>query len=198
MSPSPGLRLTFAPAMRRPLVLLAVLLAGLMLNACGKADEPTSEGETEAVYLELGGLQYQVQVSRQLNQYDVEDRSYIQGATGADTPLGPDDTWFGVFIRVYNAEGGLREPTSDFEVHDTQGNVYKPVPLDDSNVFRYEPIQLGKAAMIPTPGSIAYNGPVRGALLLFRMKIESLENRPLELIITQAGVEGHAEVALDV
>jgi hypothetical protein len=184
--------------MRRPLVLLAVLLAGLMLNACGKADEATSEGETEAVYLQLGGLQYQVQLSRQLNQYDVEDRAYIQGATGADTPLGRDDTWFGVFIRVYNAEGGLRQPTSDFEIHDTQGNVYKPVPLDDSNAFRYQPARLAEEAMIPTPGSIAYISPIRGSLLLFRLKIASFENRPLELIITQPGVQGRAEVALDV
>jgi hypothetical protein len=184
--------------MRRPLVLIAVLLAGLALNACGKADEPTSVGETEAIYLELGGLQYQVQISRQLNPYDVQDRSFIQGATGADTPLGSDDTWFGVFIRVYNAEGGLRQPTSDFEIHDTQGDVYEPVPLDETNAFRYEPVRLGKESMIPTPGSVAYNSPIRGSLLLFRMKVASLENRPLELIITQPGVEEHAEVALDV
>ena len=65
--------------MRRPLVLIAVLLAGLALNACGKADEPTSEGETEAVYLDLDGLQYQVQISRQLNPYDVEDSYYVRG-----------------------------------------------------------------------------------------------------------------------
>src|SRR5215213_6095283 len=115
--------------MRRPLVLLAVLLAGLTLNACGNADEPTSEGETEAVYLQLGGLQYQVQLSRQLNPYDVEDRSYIQGAADASTPLGRDDTWFGIFIRVKNAGDQQLQPTSDFEIHDTQDNVYKRVPL---------------------------------------------------------------------
>jgi len=184
--------------MRRPLVLLAVLLAGLTLNACGNADEPTSEGETEAVYLQLGGLQYQVQLSRQLNPYDVEDRSYIQGAADASTPLGRDDTWFGIFIRVKNAGDQELQPTSDFEIHDTQDNVYKPVPLDDANAFRYQPIELAKGAMIPTPGSVAFNAPMRGSLLLFRLKIASFENRPLELIITQPGVSGRAQVALDV
>ncbi len=184
--------------MRRPLVLLAVLLAGLTLNACGKADEPSSEGETEAVYLQLGGLQYQVQISRQLNPYDVEDRYYIAGAADASTPLGGDNTWFGVFVRVYNATDEPHEATSEFEIHDTQGNVYKPTPLDETNVFRYQPTELGASGMIPTPGSVAFNNPIRGSLLLFRVKIESFENRPLELVITQPGVEGHAEVALDV
>jgi hypothetical protein len=184
--------------MRRPLLLLAVLLAGLTLNACGNADEPASEGETEAVYLELGGLQYQVQISRQLNPFDVEDRAYVQGAAAATTPLGGDDTWFGVFVRVYNAGDDPREATSDFEISDTQGNVYEPVPLDDSNAFRYQPAELAEDAMIPTPGSIAYNSPIRGSLLLFRIKIASFENRPLMLHIKQEGVAGEAEVALDV
>jgi hypothetical protein len=184
--------------MRRPLLLLAVLLAGLTLNACGNADKPASEGETEATYLQLGGLQYQVQVSRQLNPYDVEDKSYVQGAADASRPLGRDDTWFGVFVRVYNAQDQRHEPTSDFEITDTQGNTYTPVPLDDSNVFRYQPTPLQADAMIPTPGSIPYNSPIRGSLLLFRVKVSSFENRPLTLHIKQAGVPGEAEVPLDV
>jgi hypothetical protein len=184
--------------MRRPLLLLAVLLAGLTLNACGNADEPATEGETEATYLELGGLQYQVQISRQLNPYDVEDRYFIDGAAGADVPLGRDNTWFGVFIRVYNDGEQTRMPTSDFEIHDTQGNEYKPVALDDTNVFRYQPAELGSSQMLPTPGTPAFNGPIRGSLLLFRIKIGSFENRPLEFVITQPGVAGHAQLPLDV
>jgi hypothetical protein len=185
------------PAMRRPLVLLAVLLSGLSLLACGNADEPTSEGETEAVYLELGGLQYQVQISRQLNVHDVEDANYIKGAAD-QSPTGRDQTWFGVFVRVLNDGDTPRMPTSEFEIHDTQDNVYKPVPLNDSNAFRYVPTELAPDAMIPTPGSIPFNSPIRGSLLLFRIKIESFENRPLEFIITQPGTEEHAEVPLDV
>src|SRR5215207_6965360 len=133
--------------MRRPLVLIAVLLAGIAFNACGKADEPASEGETEAVYLDLNGLQYQVQISRQLNPYDVEDSYYARGTTAP--PPGRDDTWFGVFVRVYNPDEARKQATSEFEVHDTEGNVYKPVPLDNTNVFRYVPTSLGEDQMIP-------------------------------------------------
>jgi hypothetical protein len=182
--------------MRRPLVLIAVLLAGLALNACGKADEPASEGETEAVYLDLNGLQYQVQISRQLNPYDVEDSFYVRGTT--EPPPARDDTWFGVFVRVYNPTDTPREATSEFEIHDTQDNVYKPVPLDDTNVFRYQPAELRNGQMIPTPGSPAFNGPIRGSLLLFRVKIASFENRPLTFIIRQPGSTAEAEVPLDV
>ena len=183
--------------MRRPLVLIAVLLAGLVVAGCGNADEPTTEGETEAIYLELGGLQYQVQLSRQLNPADVTDRSFVQGAAEADLD-GAQETWFGVFVRVKNDGDAPRQPTSDFAIHDTQGNEYEPVPLDDSNSFRYQPAELQPDAMIPTPGSVAFNAPIRGSLLLFRVKIESFENRPLELVISQPGSDEHATVALDV
>jgi hypothetical protein len=183
--------------MRRPFVLIAVLLAGLIIAGCGNADEPTSEGETEAIYLELGGLQYQVQISRQLNPADVTDRSFVQGAT--DSALnGAEETWFGVFVRVKNDGDAPARSTADFAVHDTQGNEYEPVPLDESNAFRYQPAELQPDAMLPEPGSIAYNSPIRGSLLLFRVKIESFENRPLEFIISQPGSDEHATVPLDV
>ena len=182
--------------MRRPLVLIAVLLAGLALNACGKADEPASEGETEAVYLDLDGLQYQVQISRQLNPYDVEDSYYVRGQN--QPAPARDDTWFGVFVRVYNPTDTPKRATSEFEIHDTQGNIYKPVPLDNTNVFRYVPTSLGSEQMIPTPGSPGFNSPIRGSLLLFRVKIESFENRPLTFIIRQPGSSAEAEVPLDV
>jgi hypothetical protein len=183
--------------MRRPLVLLAVLLAGIITAGCGNADEPTSEGETEAVYLQLGDLQYQVQLSRQINPADVSDRYYVQGAADS-TPTGRDETWFAVFIRVMNDSDVPATPTSEFAIHDTQGNEYEPVPLDDTNVFRYQPAELQPDAMLPTPGSVAFNSPIRGSLLLFRIKIESFENRPLELVITQPGTDEHAQVPLDV
>jgi hypothetical protein len=183
--------------MRRPLVLIAVLLAGLIIAGCGNADEPTSEGETEAIYLELGGLQYQVQISRQLNPADVTDRSFVQGATDAALD-GAEETWFGVFVRVKNDGDVPAQSTADFEIHDTQGNEYEPIPLDESNSFRYQPVELQPDAMIPEPGSVAFNGPIRGSLLLFRVKIESFENRPLELIISQPGIEEHATVPLDI
>ena len=65
-------------------------------------------------------------------------------------------------------------------------------------MFRYQARELLPERLIPQPGSVAFNAPIRGSLLLFRIKIASFENRPLELIITQPGTDEHAEVALDV
>ena len=182
--------------MRRPLVLIAVLLAGLALNACGNADEPASEGETEAVYLDLDGLQYQVQISRQLNP--VRRRGQLLRPRPEPAGSRARRHVVRVFVRVYNPTDTPKQATTEFEIHDTQGNVYKPVPLDDTNVFRYVPASLGSEKMIPTPGSPAFNSPIRGSLLLFRVKIDSFENRPLEFIIRQPGSTAQRQVPLDV
>ena len=72
------------------------------------------------------------------------------------------------------------------------------MPLDDTNVFRYQPTELRNGQMIPTPGSPAFTSPIRGSLLLFRVKIESFENRPLTFIIRQPGSTAEAQVPLDV
>jgi hypothetical protein len=178
------------------LVALVALLGASVLAGCGNKKDIVTSADTEGIYVDAGPLQYQVQISRQLNPYDVEDSYYVRGTT--EPPPGRDDTWFGVFVRVYNPDDARKQATSDFEIHDTQGNIYKPVPLDNTNVFRYVPTSLGEGQMIPTPGSPAFNSPIRGSLLLFRVKVDSFENRPLELIISQPGIDEHAEVPLDV
>ena len=173
-----------------------IAAAALLLAGCGNKHAIRSFSDNEGDYLDLGGLKYQVQMSRQLNPYDVEDSYYVRGQN--QPAPARDDTWFGVFVRVFNPTDTPKQATSEFEIHDTQGNVYKPVPLDNTNVFRYVPASLGSEKMIPTPGSPAFNSPIRGSLLLFRVKIDSFENRPLEFIIRQPGSTAHAQVPLDV
>jgi hypothetical protein len=51
--------------------------------------------------------------------------------------------------------------------------------------------------LFPAAGTPAYNGPTRGGLVLFRIKRESFENRPLELVIRGAA-GGEATTPLDV
>lgn len=181
---------------RRLLTSLVVVVAALATSACGNKEPETLHGTTEGAYLDLDGMKYQVQISRQLNPYDVEDSYYVRGQN--EPAPARDDTWFGVFVRVYNPTDTPKRATSEFEIHDTQGNIYKPVPLDNTNVFRYVPTSLGSEQMIPTPGSPGFNSPIRGSLLLFRVKIDSFENRPLEFIIKQPGSDEHAQVPLDV
>jgi hypothetical protein len=183
--------------MRRPIVLLAALLAtSFSLVACGKGNDPVAHAEGEQIYLTLGGLKYQVQISRQLNPTDAEDAAYLEGVSDP-TPVTGTEAWFGVFMRVQNDTNRPLSATDGFEIHDTQGNVYKPIGIADTNPFRYAPARVEPGGgLLPAAGTPAFSGPTRGGLLLFRVKRESVENRPLELIITGAG--GEATTPLDV
>lgn len=166
------------------LIAVAALLALAALFAgCGNKLETRTQGATEGLYLDQDGLKYQVQISRYLNPNDVEDKTYLSGLPeGTAQPAG-DETWFGVFMRVSNAGDKAITPANDFEIEDTQGNIYRPVPLDPKvNPFAYVADPVGPKSMIPVPDSIASEGVIKqGSLLLFKLKTDSLQNRPLEL-----------------
>ena len=59
---------------RRLVTLLLVALAALVVGACGNKEDKTLHGATEGIYIDVGGLKYQVQISRVLNPTDREDR----------------------------------------------------------------------------------------------------------------------------
>ena len=80
-------------------MLLPVALAALALGACGNKEDHVLHAATEGIYLDVGGLKYQVQISRVLNANDREDRDYLVDLP-ADQQLGSNDNWFAVFMRV--------------------------------------------------------------------------------------------------
>jgi hypothetical protein len=182
--------------MLRKLVFLAVFTA--IFAGCGNKTELTTVAETEGVYVDVAGLTYQVQLSRFLNPGDVEDAQYLQGLPAGISPQLPgDEIWFGVWMRVKNYSDPTLTPTNEFVITDTEGNKYRPVPLDPkTNVFVYQPIALRHANVLPTPDTAAASGPIQGSLILFRLKTDSLQNRPLKLEIEQNGAET-GEVDLD-
>ena len=162
-------------------LLLGALGCALLAAGCGNKEETITIGETEGIYLDIDELKYQVQISRYMNPSDVEDSSYFVGLPqGTAQPAG-DETWFGVFIRVQNQTDHPIAPANDFQIVDTQENVYRPIPLDTSvNHFAYKPDPVGPKSLIPEPDSVASEGTVQGSLLLFKVKTSSLQNRPLE------------------
>jgi hypothetical protein len=167
--------------MRRLLAISAALACALLAAGCGNKLETVTLGETEGIYLDVDDLKYQVQISRYMNQADVEDRSYLIGLPDSTPPPGGDETWFGVFIRVQNTTDETIAPANNFEIVDTQDNVYRPVPLDTNiNPFAYKPDPIEPDGLIPEPDSVASEGTIQGSLLLFKVKTESLQNRPLE------------------
>lgn len=193
------------PSLRlRPALALLALAATLPFAACGDGNDPRAEGETEAVYVTTGGLRYQVQVSRKLNPYDVEDRDYFVGikAPGAQV-ANPTDAWYGVFLRVENRTGLDTEAertfrtASHFELSDNEGNTVEPTPFPAENIFAYRPQPLPAKGVLPLPSSNAAQSPIGGNLVLFKVDQQLLERRPVRLHIkSDDGTE--AEVKLDI
>lgn len=182
--------------MRRLLVLAAT--AAVALSGCGNKHEYVHVAETEGVYVDVGDLVYQVQMSRFLNPGDREDREYLTGLPAGTAPLTADETWFGVWMRVKNYSNDSLERATNVTVVDADGNRFEPIELEPSNVFSYQGGVNTADQVYPLPDTAAATGPIQGSLILFRLPNESLQNRPLRLEIEQEGVKNpKAEIELD-
>ena len=164
-----------------------MLVAAVASRGCGSAEEAGhgSVADTEGIYLDVGGLKYQIQMSRYLNPNDIEDREYLSGAARrARSSSRADEIWFGVCVRV--AERRPTRPAgrpTTSEIHDTQDNVFRPIPVDtDINAVRLP--GAGRRRRAPCSAArhaLPARAPIQGSLLLFKIKTDSLQNRPLEL-----------------
>ena len=165
--------------------MVLVLGAALAQAGCGNKIEVRTLGETEGLYIDVGNLKYQVQVSRIINPYDIEDRNYLRGLPSGTLPPKADEAWFGVWLRVQNTTSEKTfETAQDFEIVDTQEDTFEPIDYGfEQNVFAYSPRPLGPNAILPNSEEPAGQGPVQGSLLLFKLTTEALQNRPLEFKI---------------
>ncbi len=186
-------------ARSRLLAALIASVAALAVAGCGNKEEAYTFGGTEGVYVTVDELKYQVQISRLLNPADIEDQGYLRGVSEGVAPT-KDEVWFAVFMRVENDGDTTHSAADQFEIRDTQGNVFKPLNLDPKfNLFVYKPRVVTPGTLIPAVNSPASNNSIRGALLLFKVKTDSLYNRPLELHISNSREsQGEAVIDLDV
>jgi hypothetical protein len=161
----------------------------MALGACGSSDKKDTagtyagEGGVAAPYLSLGPLVYQVQISRALNPADEEDSAYLAGLSAAQAKLGFGEEWFGVFIQVYNHGEHPQQAATHLTIADSEGTTYTPVTPVGSNPYIYSAAVIPAGGQIPGANSTAASGPTQGALLLFRIKLDSLNNRPIKLKI---------------
>jgi hypothetical protein len=182
---------------RRAISLLIAALAALAVAGCGQ-HHPVTHGATEGVYLELGPLKYQVQISRLLNPYDAEDRGYLIDLPASEK-LGPTDQWFAIFMRVENGTGQPQRDASEYTITDSEGHVFRPVQMGPSNVFAYRPGVIPPRDTEPLPDSPAGQSSIQGSMLLFKISTADLENRPLELSVAPpSGTGPHGTIDLDV
>jgi len=174
--------------------LIALALGGA-LAGCGDQQPGVNEPAREGLTIDVGGIEYTVFITRELNLAITPDKAYYEGP-----PAGSDSALFGVFLTACNPgdAGESLVPTGDFVVEDNQGNEFDPVELPEDNEFGYRPVELAPGDCIPEAGSVAEQGPTAGSMLLFEFPLTSTENRPLELTITApAGAEESKVVELD-
>jgi hypothetical protein len=176
--------------LRKFTLALLALLVVLALSACGdshtRVTTGTYAGESgaNAPYLDVGPLIYEVQLSRELNPFDVGDAIYLDGLSPAERRLAPGQEWFGVFVQVYNNSSTELPAASSLTISDTQGNTYSPIVPGQTNQFAYHAGTVPAKGQLPVPDSIADSGPTQGALLLYKIQVVSLDNRPLTLKIS--------------
>ena len=159
---------------RRPLALVAAVALGAGLSACGHKEAHPTSADTEGPYVDAGPISYQVQLSRQLNPFAIEDRTYL---TGVDSPpLKPDEMWFAVFMWAKNGTHQDATTTNSFDIIDTQGTKYYPVSINPAiNPFawtaqtlrpqRHEPRAGQHRLLRPHPGRRAAVQAQHGGVL---------------------------------
>jgi hypothetical protein len=179
---------------RRLLMLLCLAALAGGVAACGNSDvklgvdEPAPEG----LAIELGDIDYNVFITRQLNLKVTPDKAYFEGPEAE-----PGETLYGVFIQVCNHSGDTQQTADDFKIKDNQGNEFEPEELPEDNAFAYHSGELPPDECFPEAGSVAQLGPTAGTMLLFRLPLANTEYRPLELEVEGEGDE-HLTFELDI
>ena len=169
-----GLRM---PPRRLPLLLgVLTALAAAVGPGCGEEErrEP-GEPRTEAQTLTAGGLRYRTIIFRQLNPLDETDARLVDLS-----PAGEGRLWFGAFITVCNVGDEARRAPEGFAVVDAFGQAYPAVDVRQPSAFLYEPAVLDPDECLPLPDTSADRAG-EGALLVFRLPVAALSDRPLFL-----------------
>jgi hypothetical protein len=187
---------------RRFRILVGALAMAAALSACGAHGGRSTVGDANntGVYVRGGHVTYQVEISRELNPYATEDRSYLAGVPAGTVGPGPDQLWFVVFVWAKNFTTKATETVSpsDFDIVDTQGNTYYPIALDPSvNELAWTQMRLGPQATEPQIDSLASDDAAQGSELLFKLNDSIYNNRPLTLEIHVPGQAEPSTISLD-
>jgi hypothetical protein len=178
------------------LILTCAFVAAIGLAACGQESHPDTE-LNDGVYVNAGPVTYQMQISRELNQYSVEDRQYVSGLPAGTGALGPNQLWYGVFLWAKNQTPHPQLTAGNFTITDSNGDIFHPLRLDtEVNGYAWTQQLLEPGGIAPAPNTTASFGPTQGGLLLFKLPTAVYSNRPLILQIFAPGGE-KGEIDLD-
>lgn len=185
--------------MRRFLTAFTLIASSSLAAACGAHHSNFADANNDGAYVKAGPVTYQLEVSRELNQYSSEDSGYLAGLPKSEATLAPNQEWFAVFLWAKNDTSQPQVTSDNFEVTDTQGNHYFPVALN--NPYSWSSKMLDPGATEPAPNTTAGFGPIGGALVLFKVFSSGVKsvysNRPLTLEIIGSTHKVWATISLD-
>jgi hypothetical protein len=180
--------------LRRGGAVLALAVVFAALAGCGSTSQRDAAAGTP---IEVDGISYQVQLSRELNPDSGSDHPFFAGVPAAGRHLPSDQIWLGVFLQGQNQSHELRRTAVAITVADAFNHDFRPVGVAPGNDYAYRPETLAPGDAEPSPDSPAADAPEQGSLLLFHLPVEYfLADRPLELRIAEHGQL--ASVQLDV
>ena len=187
-------------ARKRLLTAIGGAICALLVSACGAGEHPRTADNLGTGYVELSGLNYQVQISRQLNPWDPnEDHWYFQGFSHSDLTLPPTDEFFGVSLQVFNWSNAAHTPTRDFYISDSLGDRFTPMVNPTPNPYTFQPASIPAGGRLPNISSAAFAGWSQGEMLVFKVPYADLVNRPFELhIVDPAAPSQQSRIELDV
>lgn len=137
-------------------------------------DESAPIGAT----IEVDGLAYTPQITRQLNSRVKPDRTLVGGRRP-----GRNRIWLGAFIRVCNEGDRVRTPSRRLALVGAFGERIAPTELPPSNPFEYDPRPLRPGQCLPRQGSVD-DQVAEGSLVLFNIPVEFFSERPVALEVT--------------
>jgi hypothetical protein len=182
---------------RRLWIIVCALGLAVGLTACGQASQPTSL-LNNGVYVTAGPITYQLQVSRELNPYGIEDSQYLAGLPSGTQRIGANQLWYGVFLWAKNQTNRPSLSASRFDIVDSTGGRYFPVRLNaELNAYAWTPQHLPPSGTQPLANTTAALGATGGNLLLFKLPTSVYSNRPLTLQIYSSGSSKPGQISLD-
>jgi hypothetical protein len=139
-------------------VAVSVLLAG-----CGA---PPDHDAPDGTTVTQDGVAYSVEISRELNADDPDDRAFLGGRR---EDAGPDTTLLGVFLQARNGASTARRAFAAPRLVTAFGATYRPLTLPPADPFAYRGGRLAPGAEIPGPQSVAAESPEEGSVLVYRV-----------------------------
>jgi hypothetical protein len=194
---------------RRFWILACTLAVAFAVTACGSSNHaPSKPGvltghevgneENDGSYIQAGPITYQLQVSRELNPYSIQDAPYVKGLPPGFAPPTANQFWYGVFLWAKNQHHKAYRTSDNFEIVDTQGDVYRPIKLDTAlNPWAWTAQLLQKNDTEPGENSVQSEGESQGGLLLFKMNTSAYANRPLTLYVLNHSGQKLGSISLD-